>query len=194
LSPSEARRTCGTGELDDRHARAQFGEALLMPVEHREPDRHLVAEGHGQRLLQMGAPGHRRVAVLFRERSEDGAQFADVGVDAVQRIAHLQRDGRVHDVLRGRTPMHVPGDVGLVAHVIEVDALDLRFACDHLGCIGGDHADSRFGLRQRRSPRAAIPSLREVRIRDCFGEEPGLPASAAPMLLVLITSYSVVIK
>ena len=101
-------------------------------------------------------------------RGQDLAQFADVGVDAVERIAHLERDGGVHDVLRGGAPMDVAAgfaahrdelvherqdriadDVGLVAHVIEVDALDLRLACDDLGRLGRNHADTRLGLGER---------------------------------------------
>ena len=65
-----------------------------MAVEHGEPDRDLVAEGDGQRLLQMGAAGHRRVAMLLREIGRGSAQFADVAVDRVERVAHLQRRRR----------------------------------------------------------------------------------------------------
>ena len=46
------------------HARAQLGQALLVAVEHGEPDRDLVTEGDGQCVLQMSAARHRRVAVL----------------------------------------------------------------------------------------------------------------------------------
>jgi hypothetical protein len=76
-----------------------------------------------------------------RQVGQDAAQLADVGVDDGQRVAHLQHVGAVHDVLGRRAPVHVaPGlaahldqlvhqrqdrvadDVGLVAHVVEVDA------------------------------------------------------------------------
>jgi hypothetical protein len=106
--------------------------------------------------------------MLGSQIGQDAAQRADVRIDAVQRIAHLQRDGGVHDVLRGRAPVDVaPGlaahrhelvhqrqdrvadDVGLLAHVVEVDALDSRFAGDGGGRLGRDHADARLGLGQR---------------------------------------------
>src|SRR6218665_844282 len=144
------------------------GGGLVGGMEVREADRGLVAEGHGQRLLQVGAPGHRRVAVLAREVREDAAQVADLRIDDIERVAHLQRHGRVHDVLRGRAPVHVAArvaahrhqlvherqdgvadDVGLMAHVIEIDAPDARFARDGLGRVGGDHTCLGLGPRQR---------------------------------------------
>jgi hypothetical protein len=138
-----------------------------MPVEHRQPDRRLVAEGHRQRLLQVRAPGHRRVAVLLRQVGQDAAQFADVRFDHVDRGADLQHVGRVHDVLRGRTPVDVAAgvaghrdqlvhqrqdrvadDVGFLAHVVEVDAVQSRLPRNHVGRFGRDDAAARFGAGQ----------------------------------------------
>jgi hypothetical protein len=56
-------RAGGARELADQHARLQLLEPLGMAVEHCEPNGGLVAEGDGKRLLQMGSPGHRRVAM-----------------------------------------------------------------------------------------------------------------------------------
>jgi DNA-binding GntR family transcriptional regulator len=82
--------------------------------------------------------------------------------------AHLQHVGGVHDVLRRRAPVHVAtglaahlhhlvherqdrvaDDVGLLPHVIEVDAVELRLACDRVGGLDRDHAAARLGAGER---------------------------------------------
>ena len=65
LVAERGQRAGGAGELADQHARLQLREAFGVAVEHRQIDRGLVAERHRQRLLQMGAPRHRRVAIAF---------------------------------------------------------------------------------------------------------------------------------
>ena len=63
-------RAGGAAEFADQHARAQLLEALLVALESAEQSRHLVAEGDRHRLLQVAAPGHRRVAVFLGELGE----------------------------------------------------------------------------------------------------------------------------
>ncbi|MNY04983.1 hypothetical protein D3C86_1376860 [compost metagenome] len=164
LVAQRRQRAGGPGELHHGHARAQFGQTLLVAVEHRQPDRHLVAKGDRQGLLQVGAAGHRGVAVPGGQVGQNAAQGADIGVDAVQRVAHLEGHGGVHDVLRGGAPVDVPAgvaahfhelvyqredriadNVGFLAHVVEVDAVEARGAGDGLGGIGRNHADAGFG-------------------------------------------------
>jgi hypothetical protein len=182
LVAERSQRARGAGKADHQHALAQFGQAFLVPIEHRQPDRGLVAEGHRQRLLQVRAPGHRRVAVLVRQIGQDAAQLADVCVDEVDRGADLQHVGRVHDVLRGGTPMDVAAglaghrdqlvhqrqdrvadDVGFLTHVIEVDAIQPRLAGDHVGCFGRDHTAARFGARQSNFDFDVAPDQSAVR-------------------------------
>src|ERR1700747_1921176 len=74
LVTERGQRAGGAAELADKHARLQLRQTLGMAVEHREPDRGLVAKGDRQRLLQMGAARHRRVAMAPREIGEDVAQ------------------------------------------------------------------------------------------------------------------------
>ena len=100
-------RAGGAAELRDQHARLQFAQALGMAVHHGEPDRALVAEGDRQRLLQVGAAGHGGVAILFRESRQRGRNSRHVSLDDGERGADLQHRGGVHDVLRGRAPVHV---------------------------------------------------------------------------------------
>ena len=107
LTPERGQGASRTCERHDLHARTQLGQPLLMAVEHRQPDCHLVAEGHGQRLLQVRPASHRRVAVLGSQIGQDATQFADVGLNDVQCRSELQHDCRVHDVLRGRSPVKV---------------------------------------------------------------------------------------
>ena len=58
-----SKRAGRAGELADQNTRLQLLEALGVAVEHRQPDCRLVAKRHRQRLLQMGAAGHRGVAI-----------------------------------------------------------------------------------------------------------------------------------
>ena len=139
-----------------------------MPVEHREPDRGLVAEGDGQRLLAVRAAGHRRVAVTAREFGQDASQLTEILLDDLETIADLQDDRGVHDVLGGRPPVDVaPGltallhhlmderqdriayDVGLLAQEVEVEGGHVSAACDLLGGLCRTHAATRLVLSER---------------------------------------------
>ncbi len=130
------------GELSDQDARLEVFEAFGVAVEHGKPDRRLVAEGHRQRLLQMSPAGHRRVAVLLRQVGEDGAQARNVVADDRERVAHLQHYGRVHDVLRCRTPVHVAAGLAALLHQLVHDRQD-RIA-DEVG-LATQQLDIEFG-------------------------------------------------
>ena len=144
-----------TAELGHQHARAQLREALGVAVEGGEPDRRLVAEGHRQRVLQMGAPGHRRVAVAAREVGEMAAHRREVGLDQREPGADLQHQGGIHDVLRRRPPMQpAPGGAGMLGELAHqrqdrvADDLALAFEAgevDRFG-LGGGARDRRRGL------------------------------------------------
>ena len=155
-------------ELANKDPRLELLQALGMAVEHGQPDRGLVAEGDRQRLLQVGATGHRRIAVLLRQVSEDGAQRRDVFLDNLETGADPQHVGRVHDVLGGGAPVHIAAgvaalfyelmherqdriadDVGLVAQEIEVERGGVELGRDLLGRFGRDDAAARLGTRQR---------------------------------------------
>ena len=145
LVAERGQRAGGAGELADQHARLQLREPFGVAVEHREPDRGLVAERHRQRLLQMGAAGHRRVAIALRQIGEDAAQRRRCRASMIARPArNLQHHGGIHDVLRGRAPMHIAAglaallhhlmhqrqdriadDVGLAAQQIEIERRDI---------------------------------------------------------------------
>ena len=161
-------RASGAREFADQDAGLQLLEPFGVAIEHCEPDRGLVAEGHRQGLLQMRAPGHRRVAIPFRQISEDAAQRGDIGFDDFEPLAHLQDHGGVHDVLRGRAPMDVAAGftallhhlmhqrqdriadiVGLAAQQIEIERRHIRASGDLFGRLGRDHAAARLGPRQR---------------------------------------------
>ena len=71
----------GAAELRDQHARLQLGEPLCVPVEPGEPHGGLVAEGDRQCVLQMRAPGHRRVAIAPRQGGEMAAHRVEIGLD-----------------------------------------------------------------------------------------------------------------
>ena len=168
LVAERSQRAGGAGELADQDARLQLREPLGMTVEHRKPDRGLVAERHRQRLLQMGAARHRRVAIALREIGKDAAQRGDIVFDDLKAGADLQDHGGIHDVLRGRAPMHIAAgvaalfhhlvhqrqdriadDIGLLAQQIEIQRRDVGPLRDLVRGLRRNHAAARLGLRQR---------------------------------------------
>src|SRR4249919_1848855 len=92
-------------EFADQHARSNFFQALLMPLEGGEHGRHLVAEGDWHGLLQITAASHRRVAIFLRERCQAIANPVEVLLDNDERLANLHDRGGVSDVLGGGAPV-----------------------------------------------------------------------------------------
>jgi hypothetical protein len=72
------------GELANEDPGLELLQTLGMAVEHRQPDRGFVAERDRQSLLQVGAPSHERIAVLFGEISEDPAQVGNLLLDDLE--------------------------------------------------------------------------------------------------------------
>ena len=89
-------------------------------------------------------------------------------LDDLKAGADLQDHGSVHDVLRGRAPMHVAAgvaallrhlvhqrqdriadDIGLAAQQVEIERRNIGSFGDLLGGLRRDHAAARLGLRQR---------------------------------------------
>lgn len=106
--------------------------AFGVAVQRRQPHGGLVAERDRQGLLEMGAAGHRRVAIGLREAGEDRPQSLDIGFHEVERGADLQGVRRVHDVLGRRAPVDIAaclagGGGQLVDERQDRIADDLRF-------------------------------------------------------------------
>jgi hypothetical protein len=128
----------------------------------------LVAEGHGQRVLEMCAPRHDGTPVLFREPRKRRLDCRQVVVDQGERIAHLQHGRRVHDVLSGGAPVHVAArfaallgelmddthnriadKIGLGLQLRHIEAGCVSFLADRLSGVLWDQADARLGSGQR---------------------------------------------
>ena len=116
----------------------------------------------------MGAAGHRRVAMAPRKIGEDFSQLRDIALDDLEAGAQLQHHGGVHDVLRGRAPMHVAtglaallhhlmhqgqdgiaDDIGLLSQQIEVERCDVGPRRNLIGGLPRNHTASRLRPRQR---------------------------------------------
>ena len=105
LVAERRQRARRAGKLHLFDARAELVEALQMADERRRPDRAFQAEAGRQRLLQMGAAGHHRVAVAVRLGGEGLKQAVEFQPDQGEPLAHLKHGRGVHDVLRGSAPM-----------------------------------------------------------------------------------------
>ena len=160
----------------------------------RQPHRRLVAEGDRQRVLEVRAPGHRRVPVFASEAREPVPDGNEVRFHQVQRIANLEHDACVLDVLRGRAPMDVApciplaeggeavdqrhdgvaDPVHLLAHEFHVDQVRVRLG----GYLGRgrlrDDAEPGLDARQRRldiQPFLRLPALGKHRPHGVRAEE-----------------------
>ena len=92
--PSDDSVPAAPRELADQHARAQLLQPLAMALHGGEQRGRLEAEGDRHRLLQVAAPGHRRVAIAPREIGERGGDLLHVGFDQVERGADLHDRSR----------------------------------------------------------------------------------------------------
>src|SRR5439155_6712329 len=77
-------------EFTHQHARTQLRETRAMPLDRGENPGDLVAEGHGNGLLQVAAPDHRRVAVATGELRHRGRDRAEIVLDEHEALANLQ--------------------------------------------------------------------------------------------------------
>src|SRR5256886_16841504 len=92
-------------EFTHQDARTQLRETRAMPLDRGENPGDLVAEGHGNGLLQVAAPDHRRVAVATGELRHRSRDRAEIVLDEHEALADLQHRGGVGDVLGGGAPM-----------------------------------------------------------------------------------------
>ena len=95
----------GTAELDHEQARLQLGQPLAMAQQRREPAGDLEPERGRHRLLEARPADDRRGAMLVREPGQGRDRRIEPPRQQRQRLAQLQDQGGVEDVLRGRTPM-----------------------------------------------------------------------------------------
>src|SRR2546430_10870267 len=78
-------------EFTHQHARTQLRETRAMPLDRGENPGHLVAEGHGNGLLQVAAPDHRRVAVATGELRHCRRDRGEIGLDEHEALADLEQ-------------------------------------------------------------------------------------------------------
>ena len=135
-----------------------------MALDRRQQPGHLVAEGHGNGLLQVAAADHRRQAMCLRvlgHRRRDRRKFA---IDDRQAFADLQHRGGVGDVLRGRAPVAVFAEL-VAAQRVELrhhaedrvaDALGLLAQLDHVDLVEPAVADDLVGGLLRNQAQAAL--------------------------------------
>ena len=163
-------RAGGAAELADQHPRTQLLEALLVPPERGEDGRHLVAEGDRHGLLQIAAPGHRRIAVSARDAAEGVGDRVDIRFDQGERLADLQHRGAVGHVLGGGAPMapftvpvaaeryqllhhrqhRIADALGVLLQPDKIDFAGVAMADDFLRGRRRDDAEARLRPRQRR--------------------------------------------
>ena len=157
-------RAGGAGELPDEHPLAQLRQPLAVALDRREQPRHLVAERHGDGLLQVAATDHRGVPVLAGEARQGRRDRGQLVVDQVERLADLQHRGGVGDVLGRGAPVAVLAEavaaegVDLVDHGDDgiADALGLPAQLDHVDLVEAAVADDLVGRLLRDDAELAL--------------------------------------
>ena len=157
-------------ELDHQDLLAQTVEAGLLALDRGEPDRAFEAESDRQRLLEVGAPGHRGIAMAARQGGERRSDAGEVGADQIETVPDLEHEPGVDDVLRGGAPVDVAagvaraglgerldqrhdriaGELGAGADRGEIEARQLRLGADLGRGLGGDQAEARLRPGERR--------------------------------------------
>ena len=155
-------RPHGSRQLADADHRARAADPVDVAADLGIPQRQLEPEGHRLRVHAMGAPDHRRAAVLERALADRLRQAVEIRQQHVARFAHLQRLGGVDDVRRGETEVqparrrpHLLRDRGGEGdHVVLGDLLDFLDArdvegaalADVAGGVGRYDAERRHGV------------------------------------------------
>jgi len=97
----------GPAQLHGFEARAQFGEALAMAPERRQPAGGLEPEGGRRGDLRAGARRHHQAAMGPGLAGERGDHRLQAGRQQVECVAQPQHEAGVEDVLAGRPPVDV---------------------------------------------------------------------------------------
>ena len=170
--PAPARRAATPGAADGDRARSSTPASLTPSVT-------------GNACCSHVRPASTVARVAARLRRERSCEPVDVRFDQRERVAHLQHECRVDDVLARRTPVHVASGAGAAAATLRVNAetsgmarfpacarrgaiaatsnpSGVAFARDRSAAVARDDADARLRLRQRRFE----VSMRAMRARS----------------------------
>ncbi len=162
-------RSRGATELHHQDAARRLVEPFDVSGERRRPHRALEPEGYRHRLLQMRTPGHRRVAIFARALRQRAGERHQVAPQMRERLAHLEHQRGVENVLRSRSQMDVARglfarDAAKLAHqcgdrhagltralgdTLDPQVLDPRRFRDRFGDLRRDQTEPRLGPRQR---------------------------------------------
>ena len=94
LGAERGERADRPAELHHRDLFAQARKAGAMTLQRREPERALEAEGDRQRVLEVGAAGHRGVAVAAGEARQRRLYPVQFLADQIEGVAQLENQRR----------------------------------------------------------------------------------------------------
>ena len=140
-----------------------------MALDRGENRRHLVAERDRNRLLQIAATGHRRVAMFASELHQRRRNPDKLVLDDRQPLPDLQHRRRIGDVLGRRAPVAVLTELvatervqlrddaenriadalGLRAQLVEIELRDVAVTDDFVRGFLRDDAEAALHDRQR---------------------------------------------
>ena len=99
-------------QLQRQQPRPQRGEPFAIATQRGQHAGELQPERHREALLQPCSPGHDRCPVQIDLDRQRGIETREIAFEESERIAQLQDERRVEDVLAGRTPVHVAARAG----------------------------------------------------------------------------------
>ena len=172
LPAERGERPGSASELQHERARSDLLEPLRVPLDRVEPAGQLHPQGHRGGVLQPGPPGEQRRLVLLGASGQRRGEALQVLVQHGGELPELQDEARVHRVLAGRAPVHVPGGLRIgrgdqsgqrgdggnrrvarlgraLGQPEEIEQLGAAASPDRLGGPRRDHSDASLGPRQR---------------------------------------------
>ena len=168
-------------QREDHHAVRALAQTIRVGADFGREYANLVAEGDRRTLLSFAAPGHDRLAMAHGKVDERILEAEQCGHQKSQRLANLQCQPGVEDILRRHTEMetfagswncrakslyqrndHVPGLAVYGGYGVRRDDMGIAVAHDLAGVSFGKHLQ--FALHVGNSGLDIEPGLQHGRL------------------------------
>ena len=110
------------------HALSRVGQTRTVARQHFHIGQQVVAEGHGLGDLQMGEARHDGGGMRFRLAGERQLQVLQLGIEVVDRVAHIEAEVERHLIIARARRVQAPGgradDVLEAGFDVEVDIFE----------------------------------------------------------------------
>src|SRR5262245_14879004 len=107
MTPERGKRPSGTTELHNEQSGPQVPETIVVPLQLVDHDCDLETQRDREGVLSMRSTGHWCRTVLESQSPQVVDDVVHASSDQIERVAQLEHDRRVHDVLCCGAPVHI---------------------------------------------------------------------------------------